>query len=285
MYTLFQVLGDPSLRMWVAPPGPQLSIDYEVVEVLTDGIRLKYPVNDAIITAFQQTEDATTIPLGRAKVMEGMADVTFVNELRGDLPIQLVATKPGALSRLLTPPPVPEPVDLTNEDAFGDDAVRIDFDDEQRFIGESISDQYLSSRGVRFVDDAFTTPTIRTSGETTTSPTPYSQPFFLLNEPDSEEFGPAAPLAIEFVEPVTRAGMYLGNGWSCLQDAPQDGAAATLTAYNASSDVIFSVTRDAICAPVNVFIGIDAGAAVIRSLKLQYSRHEFAEAIDDLMYE
>ena len=103
--SLFHLLGDPTMEIWTHPP-PLMVGDIEVVEVLDDMIRVRYPEEGATITAWQVTEEV--VPIARSKVHLGEARLPYVLPPRGDAPILFSASKQGAVGRLLVPSDLPE---------------------------------------------------------------------------------------------------------------------------------------------------------------------------------
>lgn len=274
VFALFHVIGDPTLEMWTSKPF-FLSLEYKL-ETLIDSLRIKYSIDGATITAFQETHDGR-VPIGRATVKNGEATLKYVVPPEPDYPIMLSVSMKNAVSRLLTARN--EPVDLTNESSFSSSAKRINFDPvEERELGEHISGQY-EALGVLFVDDTQTTPLIVDdyNRQTITK----SEPFSLFNDADAYPPGSASvPLIMTFINPVQRVGMYIGNG---SIDGP--ATTAVLTAYDNLGSAIFSVVRNGFKKEVTTFIGLDVGAPFISQLKIDYGNTLLGEEIDNLMFE
>lgn len=273
IFSLFHVMGDPTLEMWTSKPYI-LSTEYDL-EVLANSLSVKYSIDGAQITALQE-KDNGMVPIGRATVKDGEATLQYVIPPQADTPVMLSASMENAVSVLLTA----QPSDLPDESAFSENATCITFDEEERFVNEHISDQYEGD-GVRFVDDAETTPLIIDTsirqGET------HSPPYSLSNDADTLNPGSAGvPLTINFTTPIQRVGMYIGNGWGSTADIVTQ---AVLTAYNAQGDAIFFVTRDGFGNDVTTFIGLDVGGKKISRVKLDYGDVSNSEEIDDLIFE
>ena len=103
---MYNVIGDPTLEMWTAQP-MFLVAEHESL-LLQTMLKLRYPVEGATITAFQIAEDGM-VPIGRAVVKDGEATLEYVVPPHDGLPILLSASKPNAVSVLLTPEPIPCP--------------------------------------------------------------------------------------------------------------------------------------------------------------------------------
>ena len=100
----------------------------------------------------------------------------------------------------------------------------------------------------------------------------------MANDADTIIPGSAGvPLTMTFVDPVQRVGMYIGNGTATTK--------ALLTAYDETGNPIFTATRNNFFNDVNTFIGIDAGIAIIKELRLDYGNTSASEEIDDLLFE
>ncbi|MEP7271563.1 MAG: C25 family cysteine peptidase [Acidobacteriota bacterium] len=92
---LWHVIGDPTLEMWTSRP-VRLPWKFDTVRDLR-GMRVKYPVDGAILTAFQHTKSGV-IPLGRAEVSEEQAKIQFVRTPLVRVPIEVSASFENAVS-------------------------------------------------------------------------------------------------------------------------------------------------------------------------------------------
>lgn len=192
----------------------------------------------------------------------------------------------------------PPPSEMTNQDEFGADAETIDFEVNPETgapysAGDVVTTQYVSSHRVLFNDDADSTPKIIGNCLQADDPCRFppgtptqSGRFGLWNSPDTLPVGPVdpvpdssgKPLRVNFIQPVQKVGLFMGND-------DTSNAVATLTAYNAAGIEIESVTKRAFGAANTTFIGIDAGQANVASIELDYGDSVFGEEIDDLIFE
>lgn len=192
----------------------------------------------------------------------------------------------------------PAPVAMTSEAEFGDTAEKIDFErnpltDEAYEAGDTVTTEYLLSKGIVFNDDPTTTPKI--IGDCLQGDSPCRFPpgtptksgrFALWNSPDTLPVGPVdpvpdsggIPLNVDFVDAVQKVGLYMGND-------DTNSTTATLTAFDAAGDEIESVTKRDFGSAISTFIGIDAGRANIFSIELDYGDSPLGEEIDDLIFE
>lgn len=151
-------------------------------------------------------------------------------------------------------------------------SVDVNFDDLAN--ATHVSDQY-AALGVRFVDDASTTPLIyANSSERTTSSPPNS----LANGADFPGTSANVPLTLNFDQAQSKVGFYIGNG---IGASP----AATLTAYNAAGTAIGAVTTLVTANDLTQFFGIEVAAGGIRRVTLDYGNTSLSEEIDDLCFE
>lgn len=192
----------------------------------------------------------------------------------------------------------PPPAEMGSHSEFGADAETIDFEvnpvtGAPYSAGEVITTQYLSSHRVLFNDDARSTPKIIGNCVQVDNPCRFppgtptrSGRFGLWNSPDTLPIAPVdvvpdsrgKPLRVNFIQPVQKVGLFMGND-------DTSSATATLTAYDAAGVEIESVTKRAFGAANTTFIGIDAGRANVASIELDYGNSLFGEEIDDLMFE
>ena len=189
----------------------------------------------------------------------------------------------------------PPPSEMTSAAQFGTGAETIDFEKDPQTgqpysPGTTVSTQYLASEGVSFNDDPTTTPKI--IGSCPDNPCRFppgtgtqSGRFGLWNSPDTLPVGPVdpvpdsrgIPLTVNFVQPIQRVGLYMGND-------DVNNTTATLTAFN-GTESIKTVSKSAFGAASTTFIGIDAGQANITSIRLDYGQSPLGEEIDDLIFE
>ena len=275
-YHIWHVIGDPTLEMWTGNPFSLSGIF--TMEIHPEKLIVHYAEEGAVLTAFQAS-GSLLVPIGRAMVKGGIAELPYVEQPLPNRPILLSASKLNAISLLLTPreEPPTEPVELRDESTFGDNARHITFDPhEGRTVGEHVSDQYESA-GVKFVDDATTTPII--VNDAMREGTTRSDGQSLFNDADTLDPGSAGvPLTMRFTSPMRRVGMYIGN------DATGT-TSATLTAYDAGGSVLFSVGRSSFGNDVLAFVGMDAGSSSIARVTLDYGATLLGEEIDDLLFE
>ncbi len=113
----YHVLGDPTLEMWTDVPSHMVleatvGFDYTskpeddppdgaIAPAGPTGMRVVYPIDGAVITAWQQEGDQS-IPLGRGTVEQQQVFLSFVVEAKPELPLYLSASLPGAISVPLT---------------------------------------------------------------------------------------------------------------------------------------------------------------------------------------
>lgn len=102
---LYQVFGDPTLEMWTAEPRVLPEIPLEV-ELYPDFIEVLYPVNDAVITALQETPDGLR-PIGRGRVDDGVALLELAEQPISGVPIQYSANMENHIPAQLSDPSVP----------------------------------------------------------------------------------------------------------------------------------------------------------------------------------
>jgi hypothetical protein len=107
-FYLYNLIGDPTLEMWTAPPG-KLPAKYLDLQFWQTRLELTYPDDGATITAFQDAEDGM-VPIGRAVVKDGKAMLEYVVVPRDGLPILLSASKANTVSVLLGPETIPCPL-------------------------------------------------------------------------------------------------------------------------------------------------------------------------------
>jgi hypothetical protein len=108
---MWHAFGDPTLEMWTRNPH-RITLDPTVVvSVLQDRIEARYTVEGAELTALQLVE-GEPVPIGRAVVKGGVADIEFFAKPVEQVPIFYSASLENATSVALketTPPPPPIP--------------------------------------------------------------------------------------------------------------------------------------------------------------------------------
>lgn len=90
-------IGDPTLEIWTADPYRQPLPISATVQSIAGGLRVNYPVEDAVITAYQEWH-GDLHPLGRAGVQGGVANIVFVQTPWPGVPVSLSASKPGSVA-------------------------------------------------------------------------------------------------------------------------------------------------------------------------------------------
>jgi hypothetical protein len=104
---MWHAFGDPTLEMWTSNPHRmQLKKNY-LLEVLANGLRVQYSIDGAEITALQATEKGL-VPVGRAVVQGGVAEIPYFHPPVAGTPIMLSASKENAVSVLLTSNELPD---------------------------------------------------------------------------------------------------------------------------------------------------------------------------------
>jgi len=107
-WIMWHAFGDPTLEMWTRNPH-RITLDPSVVvAVLRDRLRVEYPVEGATLTALQELEGP--VPVGRAIVKNGVAEIPFFVQPDGQALIQLSASLENSVSVALKqggPPPIP----------------------------------------------------------------------------------------------------------------------------------------------------------------------------------
>lgn len=93
---MWHVLGDPTLEMWTAVPLKILKPWY-TAKLELNLMRIEYQINNAIITAYQETR-AGLAPIGRAQVRNGQAEIVFVQKPQPGAEIHLAASFKNAVS-------------------------------------------------------------------------------------------------------------------------------------------------------------------------------------------
>lgn len=101
-YHIWHLIGDPTLEMWTHNPY-RLKLSSLLNAVDTGGrLQVLYPQNGATITVLQ-TIGTTTVPIGRAVVTNGIANVPVINQVTPEYPLQYSASLTDAVSVALLP--------------------------------------------------------------------------------------------------------------------------------------------------------------------------------------
>ena len=88
---LWHVIGDPTLEMWTSNPNSKLLDIISVRWLSTLELRLKYPIDFAQITAFQESKDGI-VHLGRVQIKDGEAVMTLLHKPIAGKAIQFSAS-------------------------------------------------------------------------------------------------------------------------------------------------------------------------------------------------
>jgi hypothetical protein len=135
------------------------------------------------------------------------------------------------------------------------------------------ADSY-ASLGVRFLDDATTTPLIYGN---TAERTTVSSPNSLDNDADTLNPGSSGvPLTIVFSNPQSVVGFYMGNATTPVS--------ATIRAYNGVGTLLGTVITSVLSNDVNTFYGVDDALTTIRKVTLDYGKTAQSEEIDNLCF-
>ena len=76
---------------------------FEYLTQTTKYIRLLYPADGAVITAYQLDVDDEVVPIARGVVEEGSAVLPYFNEPDPKYPIHYAAALPGSVAKPVTP--------------------------------------------------------------------------------------------------------------------------------------------------------------------------------------
>lgn len=98
---IWHCYGDPTLEMWTSNPNGIILNKEFAAALLQDSLKVEYPIDGAVITAFQNTQEGT-VPVGRATVENGVATLPFFQEPVGGVSINLSVSYENAVSVLLT---------------------------------------------------------------------------------------------------------------------------------------------------------------------------------------
>lgn len=100
-WIMWHAFGDPTLEMWTANPYRlTLPLDF-TLETGGDGFVIGYAVDGAELTALQEGPQGL-VPIGRASVVDGAAQMAFFVEPDPTAPIRLSASRENAASVLLS---------------------------------------------------------------------------------------------------------------------------------------------------------------------------------------
>jgi hypothetical protein len=164
--------------------------------------------------------------------------------------------------------PITSPQSCVSERSGG---VVLNFDDLP--AATHAADSYVSL-GVRFLDDATTTPLIYGN---TAERTTVSSPNSLDNDADTLNPGSSGvPLTIVFTNPQSVVGFYMGNATIPVS--------ATLRAYNSAGTLLGTVITSVVSNNVNHFYGVSDTLSTIRKVTLDYGQSGQSEEIDNLCF-
>ena len=101
---LWHCLGDPTMEIWTRYPFTvSVPSTFDYLTQTTKYIRLLYPADGAVITAYQLDVDDEVVPIARGVVEEGSAVLPYFNEPDPKYPIHYAATLPGSVPKPVTP--------------------------------------------------------------------------------------------------------------------------------------------------------------------------------------
>jgi hypothetical protein len=90
---LYHVFGDPTMEMWTSDPKVLTIPNFELVEVNPGGLVFPYAIEGAVVTLLQeQIRTGELIPIGRATVIDGEANIDYFEEPDTERPL-LVSTE------------------------------------------------------------------------------------------------------------------------------------------------------------------------------------------------
>ena len=95
---MWHAYGDPTLELWTSRPRGLFLAGYEVLGISTTQAVIGYGVEGATITAMQNG-----LPLGRARVVNGRADMTFITQANPNVSIELAVNIFGSTTGALAP--------------------------------------------------------------------------------------------------------------------------------------------------------------------------------------
>lgn len=99
---LYNAFGDPTLAMWVdSPHNLELPAPEEILVEQFEFV-VPYPVEETILTAWQNLPDQGMAPIGRGVVREGRAVIPFLSGYSDTQPVMLAASHPEAISKSFT---------------------------------------------------------------------------------------------------------------------------------------------------------------------------------------
>ncbi len=172
--------------------------------------------------------------------------------------------------------PIAQPADFPTESAL------INFDtlnDQAIPEGTDLSSLYKADFGVTFppLNDAAGNSLNRVvaTGDTAA---PHSKPNIAFNSALNNDIGSDdVPLIIDFAEAKSHVGFYYGANDTLDLDA-------TLTAYDASGQIICEVVRNSVPLGHSEFVGIQDPEAGIVRIQFDYGGSTISESIDDLIF-
>lgn len=185
-----------------------------------------------------------------------LVPVVVVPVLAHISPVQSTPLQPQACSTLGKPSDLPQPA-LINFDDLANSAV--------------IGGHYYSTFGVSFED----TPTNRAIIYGNEPVKAASPPNVASNNAVFPNTSNNVPLVLDFREPKSHVGMYIGN-------SNDTSIIALLTAYNASGNVICQARYTQVPEAATLFVGFYDTAASIVRVTLDYGDTSLSEVIDDL---
>jgi hypothetical protein len=110
---MYHILGDPTLEMWTAVPSfmrlvATVGFDFTspsdedppsgaLAPAAPTGMHVVYPLEGAVITAYQQDGDQW-LPLGRGAIAQQQVFLSFAVDAKPGVPIRLAASLPGSVS-------------------------------------------------------------------------------------------------------------------------------------------------------------------------------------------
>ncbi len=94
---MWHVIGDPTLEMWVRNPYTIRLYPEVIFKLKGYGLYVQYEIDDAIITAFQETREGV-IPIGRGVVKNGEASISLVTFPHLGSEIKIVANVENGLA-------------------------------------------------------------------------------------------------------------------------------------------------------------------------------------------
>jgi hypothetical protein len=150
-------------------------------------------------------------------------------------------------------------------------ATLINFDD--LLDGTVIGDHYRPTFGVSFVD--MQQAQVKTYGGAPENA--HSRPNVAINDPFPGGSNAGVPIVINFDEPKTDVGFYVGNGQGAQ-------LTALMTAYDVTGAIICQMRQFPVPIAHTTFMGLSDPDGRIVTVSLDYGQNEIAESIDDLYF-